>query len=349
MTDCQVLPNIRHHGWFAAAKLPSWRNARQHFVSHKDAYFLHVSLWDRSRGVSVDSGGRKAQLQVSLQSDVQVQTLIGRNYPPNPPLGTKGLHSSFLIHVHHNVPPTLVIMKSSPPKLYNKACVLARHQISATFVNDEDLSPKNTTASNHFGRTTKTMCVFRKICLYSWNLFQATFKRWENSKSLVASKLPLKFRPKLFVHWAHWASMKDLRHFSTYINKLRTVQRRRCQNFCFRRAQLQTVNCKLRNHGLQHINQIIWNRSKQHKIISITNVGQPVIMPKLLCVLWVRNGHVQSLEEDKQLKWCRMLETHGRFFIVNDDSMRGRWSTFILRFHCFASQACNAQIDTLNC
>ena len=307
-----------------AAKLPSWRNARQHFVSHKDAYFLHVSLWDRSRGVSVDSGGRKAQLQVSLQSDVQVQTLIGRNYPPNPPLGTKGLHSSFLIHVHHNVPPTLVIMKSSPPKLYNKACVLARHQISATFVNDEDLSPKNTTASNHFGRTTKTMCVFRKICLYSWNLFQATFKRWENSKFPVASKLPLKFRPKLFVHWAHWASMKD-------------------------RAQLQTVNCKLRNHGLQHINQIIWNRSKQHKIISITNVGQLVIMPKLLCVLWVRNGRVQSLEEDKQLKWWRMLETHGRFYIVNDDSMWGRWSTFILRFHCFASQTCNAQIDTLNC
>jgi len=201
MTDCQALPNIRHHGWFAAAKLPSWRNARQHFVSHKDAYFLHVSLWDRSRGVSVDSGGRKAQLQVSLQSDVQVQTLIGRNYPPNPLLGTKGLHSSFLIHVHHNVPPTLVIMKSSPPKLYNKACVLARHQISATFVNDEDLSPKNTTASNHFGRTTKTMCVCSGRYVY---IREICSKRLSNDgkipKFLVASKLPLKFRPKLFVH-----------------------------------------------------------------------------------------------------------------------------------------------------
>lgn len=63
--------------------------------------------------------------------------------------------------------------------------------------------------------------------------------------------------------------MNNLHHFPTYINKFRTVRRRRRQNFCFRRVRWQTASCKFRNQGFQHVNQAIGTRSKQHEIIHI--------------------------------------------------------------------------------
>lgn len=69
--------------------------------------------------------------------------------------------------------------------------------------------------------------------------------------------------------------------FLTSAYTFRTFQRTRCQNFCFRRVQLQAANCKVRNQSFQHINHIIRRSEKQQWVISISNVGQPGTMPKL--------------------------------------------------------------------
>ena len=59
MTNCQPLTKHYfplHHVWLTAAKLPSWQNARQHFVSHfvdLSVRIFPMSLWDRSRCVSL--------------------------------------------------------------------------------------------------------------------------------------------------------------------------------------------------------------------------------------------------------------------------------------------------------
>ena len=50
------------------------------------------------------------------------------------------------------------------------------------FVNGKVAIPKSkagdTTASNNFSRKTKETCLFNRICLYLWNLFQATCRRY---------------------------------------------------------------------------------------------------------------------------------------------------------------------------
>ena len=67
------------------------------------------------------------------------------------------------------------------------------------FVNGRVAGPKriarDTTLSNDFRDNSKERCVINKICLYFWNLRQTTCIRWANSKSFLAKKLPLEFRP----------------------------------------------------------------------------------------------------------------------------------------------------------
>ena len=70
-----------------------------------------------------------------------------------------------------------------------------------TFVSGKVASPKSiagdTTVSNNFSRTTKEIFLFRRVSLYLWNLFQATCKRWANSISFLARKLPVKLCPSI--------------------------------------------------------------------------------------------------------------------------------------------------------
>ena len=89
------------------------------------------------------------------------------------------------------------------------------------FVNGKVASPKSiagdTTASNNFGRKTKETCLFNKIwiCLYLWNLFQATCRRWANSEFLLAKKLRLKLRPKNLCIVSAWITCTISPHTST--------------------------------------------------------------------------------------------------------------------------------------
>ena len=120
-----------------------------------------------------------------------------------------------------------------------------------------------------------------QVSLHFTSLCEICSKQFETMGKFKISpgkKIATEVAVQIFVHCF---GMNNLYHFSIYINKFRAFRRRRCQNFCFRRVQLQTTSCKFRNQSFQHVNQIIWRSGKQHSIISISNVGQPATMPKL--------------------------------------------------------------------
>ena len=81
--------------------------------------------------------------------------------------------------------------------------------------------------------------------------------------------------------------MNNLHHFSTYINKFRTVQRRRCQNFCLRRVRLQTANCKLPIYKSNHMKQ--WQTTSDHQHNECWSTGYHAQVA--LCALCAERTH----------------------------------------------------------
>ena len=118
------------------------------------------------------------------------------------------------------------------------------------FVNGKVASPNSiagdTTASNNFSRKTKETCLFNKICLYLWNLFQATCQRCANSEFLLAKKFPPKLRPKYLCTVSAWITYTISPHTST---NSELSDGDVVKIFCFRRVQLQTTSCKFRSQS----------------------------------------------------------------------------------------------------
>ena len=132
----------------------------------------HVSCYKQNSTPNWSEDSRKqiwpAILQASVQSDVKIETLIGRVCFRNLPLGTKLSQSPISDTFALLCPATHVIMNSNPPKLDRSIRLCTTPSFcKQPFVNGKVASPKSiagdTTASNNFSRKTKEMCLFNKI------------------------------------------------------------------------------------------------------------------------------------------------------------------------------------------